>query len=135
MKGNKSTSLTSCLYVNDQHSENNIEDIVESLKTDFNGESQIKLKRLLIEIINSDIPIIDDEYTVQVNIKDPSIYTYAPRRFAHAERIEIRKITDDLIKRDIIQPSISPYCARVVPVRKKNGQTRLCVDLRPLTAE
>lgn len=39
---------------------------------------------------------------------------------------------DDLLARDIMIPSISPYCARLVPVRKKNGTLRLCVDLRPL---
>jgi len=29
---------------------------------------------------------------------------------------------------------VSPYCARVIPVRKRNGQMRLCVDLRPLNS-
>lgn len=36
--------------------------------------------------------------------------------------------------RDVIQPSTSPYCARVVPVRKRSGKLRLCVDLRPLNS-
>lgn len=65
-------------------------------------------------------------------MKDPSIFTFAPRHFAHIERLQIREITDDLLNRGIIQKSISPYCSRVVPVRKRNGQIRLCVDLRPL---
>lgn len=46
--------------------------------------------------------------------------------------MEIRKITDDLLARGIIKDSIAPYCARVVPVKKKNGSMRLCIDLRPL---
>lgn len=54
------------------------------------------------------------------------------RKFAHAERVEMRKIIDELIETDVVQPSISPYCARVVLVRKRNGSLRLCVDLRPL---
>jgi len=37
-----------------------------------------------------------------------------------------------LLNRNIIKYSTSLYCARVVPVRKKNGTIRLCVDLRPL---
>jgi len=54
------------------------------------------------------------------------------RGFAYNERLQIRQITDDLLNRGIIKHSQSPYCARVVPVRKKSGQLRLCVDLRPL---
>jgi len=54
------------------------------------------------------------------------------RRFAHSERLELRKITNDLLKRGIIKPSVSLYCARMMSVRKKDGQLRLCVDLRPL---
>lgn len=42
---------------------------------------------------------------------------------------------DDLLQRGIIQPSVSPYCARVVPVKKKDGSMRLCVDLRPLNSK
>ncbi|KMQ89733.1 hypothetical protein RF55_10607 [Lasius niger] len=56
------------------------------------------------------------------------------RRFAWMERLKIREITDDLLERGIIKHSSSPYCARVVPVRKKNGAMRLCVDLRPLNS-
>lgn len=46
----------------------------------------------------------------------------------------MREITDDLLKRGIIRQSVSPYCARVIPVRKKDGRMRLCVDLRPLNS-
>jgi len=59
---------------------------------------------------------------------------FAPRRFAHAEKIKIREITDDLLARSIIKESNSPYCARSLLVPKKNGQLRLCVDLRPLNS-
>jgi len=43
--------------------------------------------------------------------------------------------SDDLFNRGIIKHSQSPYCARVVPVRKKSGQLRLCVDLSPLNEQ
>lgn len=81
---------------------------------------------------NTPVALTDDGYSVQVKLKDDSIFAYAPRQFAHTERLEIREIVDDLFKREIIKPSNSPYCARVVPVRKKNRKLRLCVDLRPL---
>jgi len=75
---------------------------------------------------------VQDDYLVKVSLKDNTIYAYAPRRFAYMERLQIREITDDLLNRGIIKYSTSPYCARVVPVRKKNETLRLCVDLRPL---
>lgn len=48
-------------------------------------------------------------------MKDDSVYAFAPRRFAYVERLQIREVVDDLLNRGIIQPSISPYCARIVP--------------------
>lgn len=49
-------------------------------------------------------------------------------------KLQIRKITDDLLSRGIIKRNVSSYCARIVPVKKKSGDLRLCVDLRPLNA-
>jgi len=69
---------------------------------------------------------------MKVSLKDSSTYVYAPRRSAFVERQEIGKITNNLLARNIIQYSSSPYSARVVPVRKKNGSLRLCTDLHPL---
>lgn len=59
-------------------------------------------------------------------------YTYASCKFAHHERLQLHEITDDVLKREIIKESRSPYCTRIVPVRKKSGKLRLCIDLRPL---
>lgn len=73
---------------------------------------------------------VEDDHSVQVSLKDMSIYSYLPRPISYQQRIEIRAITDDLLARNIIKSSTSP-CARIVPVRKRNGSLRLCVDLRP----
>jgi len=92
----------------------------------------VVLKQRLVSIINevelSDIETVNDDYAVSVCLKDESVYAYAPRRFAYCERLKLRNITDDLLARGIIKPSMSPYCARVVPIRKKDGRMRLCVD-------
>jgi len=81
---------------------------------------------------NINIPVTDDDYTVKIRLKDESIFAYSPGRFAYNEKLQIREITDDLLSRNIIKVSTSPYCARVVPTRKKNDTLRLCIDLRPL---
>lgn len=79
------------------------------------------LVSLILEVKNMNVTPINDGYAVTVSLKDNTTYAYSPRCFAWAERTQIRQITDDLLQRGIIKPSISPYCARVVPVIKKNG--------------
>nr|XP_012230098.1 PREDICTED: uncharacterized protein LOC105676627 [Linepithema humile] len=112
----------------------NLKNKIESLDIDFDLDIKKKLVDLIIQVESAEIEKIDDDYCVTVKLKDTSVYAYAPRRLAYAERIEIRKITDDLLERGIIKPSVSPYCARVIPIRKRNGLIRLCVDLRPLNS-
>ncbi|MGL5707931.1 MAG: reverse transcriptase family protein, partial [Aeromonas sp.] len=45
---------------------------------------------------------------------------------------EIEREVQKLIKNKIIGPSTSPWAARLIPVRKKDGNLRLCVDYRQL---
>jgi len=111
---------------------NSLEQTIDNLTTDFGYNIEKRLKTMIREIENKEIIPVEDDYCVKVRLKDESLYAYAPRRFAHTERLQMRKITDDLLRRNIIRPSVSPYCARVIPVRKKDGSMRLCVDLRPL---
>lgn len=99
---------------------------------DFGEDSKKELKKLFYQLQNQPTEKIDDGFMVEIRLKDPSIYAYAPLKFAAMERRQIQKITDDLLERGIIQLSVSPYCARVIPVRKRNGLIRLYADLRPL---
>ncbi|XP_011860718.1 PREDICTED: uncharacterized protein LOC105557922 [Vollenhovia emeryi] len=136
-QGDKETvNLFACLpcYIDERRTNNERQIALENIETDADPETEKRLKLLILETQRKQLEQVEDGYAVKVNIKDDSVYVYTPRRFALAEKLEIRKITDDLLRRDIIQPSISPYCARVVPVIKKTGQTRLCVDLRPLNS-
>lgn len=103
-----------------------------SITSDFDSEVDKQLVALIQGVNDLKIPSPVDMYKVSVSLKDDSIFMYAPRRFAWSERLQIKEITDDLLKREIIKPSCSPYCARVVPVCKKNGFLRLYVDLCPL---
>lgn len=107
---------------------------MNNLTTDFGVEETNKFKKLIKEVDEMHVDEINDNYKVRVHLKDSSLYSYVPRKFALSERIELRKITDNLLERGIIKVSISPYCARVVPVRKKDKSMRLCVGLRPLNS-
>ena len=57
-----------------------------------------------------------------------------PRRFPQPINDEIEKQCQELTNADIIEPSTSPWSSPIVPVRKKDGSIRLCVDYRKLNA-
>ena len=54
------------------------------------------------------------------------------RRFPPPMREEISKAIDKLVKQGIIEPSLSSWSSPLVPVRKKNGKLRICVDFRAI---
>ena len=62
---------------------------------------------------------------------DTPIYQ-RPRRFPPPIAEEIERQCHELHNLGIIEPSASPYSSPVVPVRKKDGSIRLCVDYRAL---
>ncbi|KAL0430973.1 UNVERIFIED_CONTAM: Transposon Ty3-G Gag-Pol polyprotein [Sesamum radiatum] len=56
----------------------------------------------------------------------------APYRMAPVELQELKKQLEELLEKGFIQPSISPWGAPVLFVKKKDGSMRLCVDYRQL---
>jgi len=106
--------------------------ILNDITIDFDSNVKQQLINVFEQVENMNIPLKDDNYAVKVRLKDESTFAYSPRRFAYNEKLQIREITDDLLSKNIIKVSTSSYCARVVPVKKKNGTLRLCVDLHPL---
>ena len=56
------------------------------------------------------------------------------RRLPPAKKQEVTKLLDDMMQKDIIQPSSSPWTSPIVLVQKKDGSTRFCMDYRKLNA-
>jgi hypothetical protein len=110
---------------------------LEDVKSDFGLEIDKKILQIINEahstLLQGKNEIIELP-PVTVTLKDMSTYAYAPRKFALSERRQIREIMDDLLARKIVKESTSPYCARIILVRKRSGKLRLCIDLRPLNA-
>ena len=47
---------------------------------------------------------------------------------------ELRKQLDQWLAEGVIEPSDSPWASNLVPVKKKNGQVRFCIDYRQVNA-
>jgi len=55
-----------------------------------------------------------------------------PYRMAPVELVELKKQLEDLLEMGFIRPSLSPWRAPVLFVKKKDGSMRLCIDYRGL---
>ena len=55
-----------------------------------------------------------------------------PYRMSPAELAELKKHIEELLEKKFIRPSVSPWGAPVLLVKKKYGGFRLCVDYRKL---
>jgi len=51
---------------------------------------------------------------------------------APAEMAELKKQLEDLLGKEFIRPSTSPWGTPVLFVKKKDGSFRLCIDYRGL---
>lgn len=67
-----------------------------------------------------------------LRLKKDEIVYYRPYRLAPIERDKINEICKDLIAKNIIRESNSPYASPVLLVKKKDGTDRMCVDYRAL---
>ncbi|XP_027912494.1 uncharacterized protein LOC114171916 [Vigna unguiculata] len=56
----------------------------------------------------------------------------APYRMAPAELVEHKKQIEELLEKQFIRPSASPWGAPILLVKKKDGSSQLCVDYRQL---
>jgi hypothetical protein len=71
------------------------------------------------------------EFTVELEPGTAPI-SVAPYRMAPLELRELKDQLQELLEKGFIRPSVSPWGAPVLFVKKKDGTLRLCVDYRQL---
>ncbi|KAL0534048.1 hypothetical protein IC582_028325 [Cucumis melo] len=71
------------------------------------------------------------EFAIELEPGTVSI-SRAPYRMAPAELKELKVQLQELLDKGFIQPSVSPWGAPVLFVKKKDGSMRLCIDYREL---
>ena len=82
-----------------------------------------------------DLPGLPPDREIEFNIDlQPGItpISQAPYRMAPAELKELKVQLQDLLDKGYIRPSVSPWGAPVLFVKKKDGTMRLCIDYRQL---
>ena len=70
----------------------------------------------------------------EIHIDNISLIHQWFRRMSPQQREEVRKLLSDMLARNIISPSKSPWASPVVLVKKKNNASRFCVDYRQVNA-
>nr|GEX05872.1 putative reverse transcriptase domain, aspartic peptidase domain protein [Tanacetum cinerariifolium] len=76
-------------------------------------------------------PIREVEFNIEL-IPGLEPISKAPYRMAPIELKELKDQLEELLERGFIRPSVSPWGAPVLFVKKKDGSMRLCIDYREL---
>ena len=72
------------------------------------------------------------QHTITTEAKHPICSPV--RRSPAVHKKEIHQLIQDMLARNVIQPSTSPWASPIVIIRNKDGSARFCVDYRKLNA-
>lgn len=100
--------------------ESRVEDSL-NINADIPQKFKQQLKSDFFEIyLQSERPELPQiETTLHLKLKSHKIFHCSPRRLSYTEKIELKKIIDDLLKRKILRPSNVEYSSPIVLVIKK----------------
>lgn len=92
------------------------------------------MSKFVNEHVHSEKPSVPNvKYEVEVNlIENYKPFNYMPRRLSHKELVDLQEIIVDLLSKGVIRESDSCFASSIILVKKKTGETRLCVDCRHL---
>ncbi|GAU35508.1 hypothetical protein TSUD_155390 [Trifolium subterraneum] len=83
------------------------------------------------EEINSLPPEREIEFSIDL-VPGSQPISVAPYKMSPLELRELKSQLEDLLQKHFIRPSVSPWGAPVLLVKKKDGTMRLCIDYRQL---
>ena len=99
-------------------------------------ENQVVIDRLPVvnefpEVFPDEIPDVPPEREVEFSIDlvpGTKPVSMVPSRMSASELAELKKQLEDLLDKKFVRPSVSPWGAPVLLVKKKDGSMRLCID-------
>ena len=108
---------------------------VEDISADVPSINDIPVVREFSDVFPEELPGLpptrDVEFGIDL-IPDAAPISKAPYRMAPAELKELKEQLQGLLDSGFIRPSVSPWGAPVLFVKKKDGSMRLCIDYREL---
>ncbi|CAH9114854.1 unnamed protein product [Cuscuta epithymum] len=96
---------------------------------------QIAVVNEFPDVFPEEIPGMPPEREVEFSIElmpGTAPISKAPYRMAPKEMQELKEQLEELLEKGYIRPSVSPWGAPVLFVKKKDGSLRLCIDYREL---
>ena len=75
-----------------------------------------------------------DKYTINIETGNAKPVKVPPRRMAPAHKAIVEQELGKMLAENVIEPSASPWSSPIVLVKKKNGETRFCVDYRAVNS-
>jgi len=96
---------------------------------------KIPVVREFPDVFSKELPGLPPEREVEVSIETlpgTTPVAQAPYRMAPAELVELKIQLQELLDKGFIRPSVSPWGAPMLFVKKKDGTLRLCIDYRQL---
>jgi hypothetical protein len=96
---------------------------------------KIPVVREFPDVFPKELPGLPPEREVEVSIETlpgTTPVAQAPYRMAPTELVELKIQLQELMDKGFIRPSVSPWGAPVLFVKKKDGTLRLCIDYRQL---
>ena len=105
--------------------------IVDKTKERESVPEDVPIVRQYLSVFPDDLPGLppdrEIEFCIELILRTAPI-SRAPYRLAPTELKEIKPQLKELIERDLIRPSHSPWRVPVLFVRKKDGSLTICID-------
>src|SRR4051812_28990007 len=124
-------NLISCLYVQERSFLLALTAESETKKDISNIPVVCEFPDVFPEDVTSLPPEREVEFSIDL-VPGTAPVSIAPYRMSPAELRELKSQLEELIAKHFIRPSVSPWGAPVLLVKKKDGSMRLCIDYRQL---
>eukprot|EP00731_Ephydatia_muelleri_P018416 Em0011g456a len=115
-----------------------LHDMADRSADDLTSEEKNRLYELLVEFADVFAESSDDmgrtgvKHSIDTGTSHP--IRQQCRRVPPFRREQAKKMIDDMLQKDIIQPSSSPWASPIILVPKKDGSLRFCIDYRKLNS-
>ena len=107
--------------------------VMSGVCKDFETASVVQLKLDFPEVF-SNLPGKTDLCTLRIDTGESAPIALRPYRPPDRLKDGVREEVDKLLSLGVAEPSFSPWASPVVPVPKKDGSLRICIDYRRLNS-